>query len=49
MDNQHIKNLVINLPSGENLGVIDLVLEAGAAMEAINRLFNVFKRIRKAK
>lgn len=31
MDNQHIKNLVINLPSGENLGVIDLVLEAGAA------------------
>ena len=31
MDNQHIKNLVVNLPSDENLGAIDLVLEAGAA------------------
>ena len=30
MDNQHIKNLVVNLPK-ENLGAIDLVLEAGAA------------------
>ena len=31
MDNQHIKNLVVNLPGGDNLGSIDLVLEAGAA------------------
>ena len=31
MDNQHIKNLVVNLPNEENLGCIDLVLEAGAA------------------
>ena len=31
MDNQHIKNLVVNLPKEENLGTIDLVLEAGAA------------------
>ena len=31
MDNQHIKNLVVNLPKEENLGAIDLVLEAGAA------------------
>ena len=28
---QHIKNLVVNLPQEENLGSIDLVLEAGAA------------------
>ena len=31
MDNQHIKNLVVNLPKEENLGSIDLVLESGAA------------------
>ena len=31
MDNQHIKNLVVNLPKEENIGTIDLVLEAGAA------------------
>ena len=31
MDNQHIKNLVVNLPKEENLGTIDIVLEAGAA------------------
>ena len=31
MDNQHIKNLVVNLPKEDNLGSIDLVLEAGAA------------------
>ena len=31
MDNQHIKNLVINLPKEQNLGSIDLVLESGAA------------------
>lgn len=31
MDYQHIKNLVVNLPKEENLGTIDLVLEAGAA------------------
>ena len=31
MDNQHIKNLVVNLPKEQNLGSIDLVLESGAA------------------
>ena len=31
MDNQHIKNLVVNLPKDQNLGSIDLVLESGAA------------------